>query len=278
MSAKPAAIPAPPTPVPAAVPATQYERFLAALPETFRDECRSKLDGSGLAANHPVFHALAELYEKERQKPARNFIQEATLHADHATKLLQDFEKVPQAILAQIEPQLLGLVSALNGPLQKLETLSTATPPIAQPVLATVANEPSPNLNDKSEQSKHDKKGGEIWHRVGQFFRIAGSTVSNPVAWVVTGSISAAVAVMIFSLGAAHLSHSYEAAYQDRVAHMEADSTSDTIALNRLLVAGISLKVERSPDANAWYLILPGAHKATPPVNSPEGLAVEVWP
>jgi hypothetical protein len=143
MSAKPAAIPAPPAPAPAPVPATQYERFLAALPETFRDECRSKLDGSGLAANHPVFHALAELYEKERQKPARNFIQEATLHADHATKLLQDFEKVPQAILAQIEPQLLGLVSALNGPLQKLETLSTATPPPTLALPAPVTSQPT---------------------------------------------------------------------------------------------------------------------------------------
>jgi hypothetical protein len=278
MSAKPVAIPVQPAPVPAAVPATQYERFLAALPETFRDECRSKLEGSGLAANHPVFHALAELYEKERQKPARNFIQEATLHADHATKLLQDFEKVPQAILAQIEPQLLGLVSALNGPLQRLEVLTTAIPAPARDLPVLVTDAPSQNPNGQPEQSKLEKKDGKIWRHVGQFFRIAGSTVSNPVAWVVTGSISAAVAVMVFSLGAAHLSHSYEAAYQDRVAHMEADSISDTIALNRLLVAGISLKVERSPDANAWYLILPGAHKATPPVNSPEGLAVEVWP
>jgi hypothetical protein len=278
MSAKPVAIPAQPAPAPATVPATQYERFLAALPETFRDECRSKLEGSGLAANHLVFHALAELYEKERQKPARNFIHEATLHADHATKLLQDFENIPRAILAQIEPQLLGLVSALNGPLQKLETLSTATPPPTLALPAPVASQPTQHPDGSPEQPTAEKKQGKIWRGVSQFFGIAGSTVSNPVVWVVTGSISAAVAVMIFSLGAAHLSHSYEAAYQDRVAHMEADSTSDTIALNRLLVAGISLKVERSPDANAWYLILPGAHKATPPVNSPEGLAVEVWP
>jgi hypothetical protein len=58
---------------------------------------------------------------------------------------------------------------------------------------------------------------------------------------------------------------------------MEADSTADTIALNRLLAAGIALKVERSKD-NAYFLILPGAQKAAQPVNSPEGLAVEVWP
>jgi hypothetical protein len=261
MSTKPApAMAAQPTPAPAVVPATEYERFIAALPESFRNECRTKLDGSGLAANHPVFHALAELYEKEASKPARDFIQEATLHADRATQLLNDFQKIPQAILAQIEPQLLGLVSALNSPLQKLEALSTVTPSPERALPLPVVEESSPKLNEPS--------------AVGT----VGSTVSNPMAWMVTGSISIAVAVMILSLGAVHLSHSYEAAYQDRVAHMEADSTSNTIALNRLLVAGISLKVERSPDANAWYLILPGAHRATQPFSSPEGLAVEVWP
>jgi hypothetical protein len=274
MSTKPApAITAQSTPAPAVVPDTEYGRFIAALPETFRDECRSKLDGSGLAANHPVFHALAELYEKEASKPARDFIQEATLHADRATQLLNDFQKVPQAILAQIEPQLLGLVSALNGPLQKLEALSTVTPSPERALPLQAADAPSPKPNEPPAPPTPVKIG-----RVGRFFGVAGSTISNPMAWMVTGSMSAAMAVMIFSLGAAHLSHSYEAAYQDRVAHMEADSTSNTIALNRLLVAGISLKVERSPDANAWYLILPGAHRATPPVSSPEGLAVEVWP
>ena len=260
------------------VPATEYERFIAALPESFRNECRSKLDGSGLAANHPVFHALAELYELEARKPARDFIQEATLHADRATQLLNDFQKIPQAILAQIEPQLLGLVSALNGPLQKLEALSTGAAPLERTLLVPVTDEPSPNPNEQPAQPTPEKREATIRQRVGQLFGMAGSTVSNPMAWVVTGSISAAFAVMICSLGAAHLSHSYEAAYQDRVAHMEADATSDTIALNRLLVAGINLKVERSPDANAWYLILPGAHRATQPVSSPEGLAVEVWP
>jgi hypothetical protein len=277
MSTKPApAITAQSTPAPAVVPDTEYGRFIAALPETFRDECRSKLDGSGLAANHPVFHALAELYEKEASKPARDFIQEATLHADRATQLLNDFQKIPQASLAQVEPQLLGLVSALNGPLQKLEAFATLTPSPERALPLPVVEESSPKLN--AAPPNLEKTEVNIGRRVGRFFGVAGSTISNPMAWMVTGSISAAVAVMILSLGAVHLSHSYEAAYQDRVAHMEADSTSNTIALNRLLVAGISLKVERSPDANAWYLILPGAHRATPPVSSPEGLAMEVWP
>jgi hypothetical protein len=94
----------------------------------------------------------------------------------------------------------------------------------------------------------------------------------------VTGSISVTCAVTILFLGAAHLSRSYEAAYQDRVAHMEADSATNTVALNRLLIAGITLNVQRAPDGTGWYLILPGARRAAHPVNSPEGLALEVWP
>jgi membrane protein required for beta-lactamase induction len=102
------------------------------------------------------------------------------------------------------------------------------------------------------------------------------------MAWLVTGlvcvSLAMTVTVTVLSLGASHLSRFYEAAYQERVAHMEADSVENTVALNRLLAAGIALKVERSKDGNAYFLILQGAQKAAQPVNSPEGLAVEVWP
>jgi hypothetical protein len=74
------------------------------------------------------------------------------------------------------------------------------------------------------------------------------------------------------------LSRYYDDCYQQRLAHLEADSIENTIALNRLLAAGIALKVERSKEGDAYFLILQGAHKAAQPVNSPEGLAVEVWP
>jgi hypothetical protein len=82
----------------------------------------------------------------------------------------------------------------------------------------------------------------------------------------------------VVSLGALNLSSHYEQAYQQRLAHMEADSVENTVALNRLLAAGIALKVERNKEGDAYFLILEGAHKAAQPVNSPEGLAVEVWP
>jgi hypothetical protein len=83
---------------------------------------------------------------------------------------------------------------------------------------------------------------------------------------------------VLLILGASRLSRSYETSYQQRVAHLEADSVQDTVALNRLLAAGITLKVERSMDDHAYFLVLPGARKAAQPVQSPEGLAVEVWP
>jgi hypothetical protein len=273
MSATPSS---PVQPAPAAVPATQYERFLAALPEPFRKACHSKLEGSGLAANHPAFLALAELYEKERENPPRDFIQEAMLHANQSSQLLNQLKELPGAIMGKIEPQLHGLLSALNGPLQRLEAVTTA---LEVPTSSAPVHETHPQIStgrmEKSNPETEEKRFGQA---LGQFFRTAGSTLANPVAWMVTGSISVTGAVSILFLGAAHLSHSYEAAYEERVAHMEADSASDTVALNRLLSAGITLEVEKGPDGTGWYLILPGARKAAQPVNSPEGLAVEVWP
>jgi hypothetical protein len=160
-----------------------------------------------------------------------------------------------------------------------LEAVSTSLQRNVEALL--LLGERPPKEKEKAPEPKPEKGWGKFWWRVGLFFRKARSTVSEPMAWIVTGSISATfsitIAVTILFLGAARLSRSYEQSYQDRVAHMEADSTADTIALNRLLAAGIALKVERSKD-NAYFLILPGAQKAAQPVNSPEGLAVEVWP
>jgi len=283
MSAKPTAL-TPAETAPETIPATQYERFLTALPESFRKECRLKLDDSGLAANHPAFLALAELYEKQREKPPRDFIQEATLHADQSTQLLNQLKSVPDAIIAKIEPQIVGVLSVLNNPLQKLEAIATALRPSERalapqtPPVPVAEHSPQTAPHGSPQEPNAAIKEGKFGQCVGRFFRTAGSTVSNPMAWIVTGSICAAITVVIFSLGAEHLARSYEAAYQTRVAHMEADSATDTVALNRLLVAGITLKVEQSPDLEAWYLILPGARKAAQPINSPEGLAVEVWP
>jgi hypothetical protein len=274
MSTRPApSVPAPPTPE--AVPTTQYERFLAALPDSFRNECRLKLKDSGLAANHPAFLALAELYEKERENPPRDFYEEAALHANLSSQLFNQLNELPGAIMGKIEPQLHGLLSALNAPLERLEAVTKA---LESPAIAPQAPVPAPPPIPIAPPSNPEKKGKHFGKALGQFFCTAGSTLGNPVAWMVTGSISVTCAVTILFLGAAHLSRSYEAAYQDRVAHMEADSATDTVALNRLLIAGITLQVQRAPDGTGWYLILPGARRAAKPVNSPEGLAVEVWP
>jgi len=210
MSAKTTAVPDQAPPAPAAAPATGYERFISALPEPFRKECQSKLEGSGLAANHPVFRALAELYEKEREKPTRDFLQEATLHADQSTHLLSELKGLPNAIMAKIEPQIVGIVSALNNPLQRLEAIATAIQPLnktlppqapPEPVI-----EPPPQIPTVlTQDSQPEKKRTQFGQSVGRFLRTAGSTVSNTIAWIVTGAISAALAVMIFSLGAARL-------------------------------------------------------------------------
>lgn len=270
-------------PVPAtAVPANEYERFLAALPEPLRNECKAQLSGSGLAANHPLFKVLADFYEKagheesEEKAPARDFLQEATLHASQSKQLLDDFKKLPSAILAQIEPQLVGLLSALSGPVERLETAATSLDRNieALPVLL---------LRRRYEPPPVDAKAWEKfkwWLR--QFPRQVRWALSDHVAWIVCGIICTMLAVAatatILSFGASRLARGYEAAYQDRLAHMEADSAQNTIALNRLLAAGITLKVERSDDNSSHFLILQGAQKAAQPVNSPEGLAVQVWP
>ena len=50
------------------VPANEFERFLATLSEPLREEIQTRLSGSGLSPNHPVFTALADFYEKNIPK------------------------------------------------------------------------------------------------------------------------------------------------------------------------------------------------------------------
>jgi hypothetical protein len=262
-----------PTPV-VEIPANEYERFLAALPEVLRVECRSRLAGSGLSPDHPVFQLLADFYEKTAlvQSPERDFLGEATLHADRSRQLLTDFQNLPEAIIAQIEPQLRGLLLAFSNPVERLETTATH-------LQRNVEALPDLLLARRFKQTPMPAK---IWRRPTWFLqnlaRSAWSATSDQLAWIVTGSVCLCVAFIVLVIGAGHLSRAYEAAYQERLSHLEADSVQNTIALNRLLAAGITLKVERDKDGSAYFLILQGAHKAADPISSPEGLAVEVWP
>ena len=236
------------------VPANEYERFLLGLPETLREECQAHLNGSGLSPDHPVFKLLADFYEKapkpktvepvppppaSEEKEAPDFLGEAQLHSHLCKQILAEFEKVPQGILGQIEPQLLGFLEALTAPVATLTTTATAL---------------QRNVGAK-------RRWGH---------------------WMVSGTVCAAVAVMVtvvaFYFGATSLSRHYEDAYQKRLGGLEADSAEDTVTLDRLLTAGISLKVERNREGDGYFLILRGAHRAAQPVNSPEGLAVQVWP
>ena len=262
-------------PVPStAVPANEYERFLAALPEPLRKECQAQLTNSGFSANHPLFKTLADFYEKAtarqepvQKEPARNFIGEATLHADRSRQILDDFQQVPQTILAQIQPQFLSLLAALTGP---VEMLATTSANITHHVEA-LPKRPDPGPRPEEWWPKL------LW-RTRWLFLNAWWLATDRPTWIVTGSIGLALTAIVLSFGAANLSRYYEQSYQQRLAHMEADSVENTVALNRLLAAGIALKVERNKDGNTYFLILQGAHKAAQPVNSPEGLAVEVWP
>lgn len=265
------------------IPANEYQRFLAALPESLRNECHAQLTGSGFSANHPVFKALADFYEKaasppepEQKKPALDFFEEARLHAGLSRQLLNDFQKIPQTILARVEPQLLGLLAALTGPVEKLESTATHLQRNVEalPVLLLRRRSlPCPPFNRWRDRLKW-------WLR--DFPRQARWAFSDHMAWIVVGSICAtlafAVTANVLAAERAHLARAYEKSYQERLARMEADSVENTVALNRLLVAGITLKVERSKEGDSYFLILPGARKAAQPVNSPEGLAVEVWP
>lgn len=260
------------------VPANEYERFLASLPDALREECRARLTGLGFSPDHPVFQVLADFYEKSlpTAEPTRDFIGEANLHADRSKQLLDELQNVPQAILAQIEPRLAGLLTALNGPVEKLDLTATHLQRNVEalPVLLLgKRSSPPPELSGKWDRFK--------WW-VTEFFRMGRPTFFDLSAWIVSGSISLmlafALAAVLLVCGASQLSHSYEASYQQRLAGLEADSVQDTVALNRLLAAGITLKVERSNDSDGYFLVLPGARKAAQPVQSPEGLAVEVWP
>jgi hypothetical protein len=260
------------------IPANEYERFLASLPDALREECRNRLTGSGFSPDHPVFQVLADFYEKNptTAEPIRDFIGEANLHADRSKQLLDELQNVPKAILAQIEPQLAGFLTALKAPVEKLDLTATHLQRNVEalPVLLLGRRSaPPPELSDRWEKFK--------WS-VAEFFRAGRATLFDHQAWIVSGSISLilafALAALLLVCGASQLSHSYEASYRQRLARLEADSVQNTVALNRLLAAGITLKVERSNNSDGYFLVLPGARKAAQPVKSPEGLAVEVWP
>src|ERR1700733_11558757 len=108
-------------------PANHSERFLAALPESLRAECRSRLAGSGLSPDHPVFQLLADFYEKTTTTKSadRDFLGEATLHADRSKQLLTDFRDLPEAITGKIELQLRDLLLAFVNPVERLEATAT---------------------------------------------------------------------------------------------------------------------------------------------------------
>jgi hypothetical protein len=256
------------------IPNNEYERFLAALPETLRAECRARLAGSGLSPDHPVFQLLADFYEKTSPaKPAdRDFLGEATLHADRSRQLLTDFRDLPDAITSKMELQLRDLLLAFVNPVERLETTATHLQRNVEalPVLLL------------ARRFKQTPEPPEMWKRPLWFFQnlvqVGWSATSDHLAWIVIGCVCLCLTFIVLACGAAHLSRAYEAAYQERLSHLEADSVENTIALNRLLTAGITLKVERDPEASSYFLVLQGAHKAANPVSSPEGLAVEVWP
>jgi hypothetical protein len=261
-------------PASAPVPANEFERFLATLSEPLREEIKSRLSGSGLSPNHPVFAVLADFYEKNlsRKQAVPDFYQEALLHSNNAKQLLADLQDIPTMMLARLETQLQGVLAAFTAPVERLERTATDLTRIVEalPVL----------LLSKRQGSPPAPEG--FWNKGLWWTGGVRATLANHLAWLVAGGTCACVTlvitVTILSFGARHLSHYYEESYQQRLAHLEADSIQNTIALNRLLAAGIALKVERDKDGAAYYLILQGAHKAAQPINSPEGLAVEVWP
>lgn len=263
---------------PAPVPANEFERFLATLSEPLREQCKARLSGSGLSPDHPVFAVLADFYEKNppRKETAPDFYEEALLHSHQAKQLLAELRDLPATILARFEPQLHGLLDKLTDPVERLESTSNdlARNVEALPVL----------LLSKRNASMPAPEG--LWRKlkwhVEKLPEAARTILTDHVPWLVSGGICALAAVIItaavLSVGASRLSRSYEESYQQRLSHLEADSLENTIALNRLLSAGITLKVERDNGGDAYYLILQGAHRAAQPINSPEGLAVEVWP
>ena len=228
----------------------EYERFLSMLPENLREECRSQLAGSGLSPDHPVFKVLADLYKKEpreeRKESAPDFLEEAQLHSQLSKQLLGEFGELPTSILGQIGPQLIGLLKALEGPVG---------------TLATTAVDLQRNI-----EALPVLVGGK------------GSVTGNRLAWLVSGSVCAALVVVVTTVvlyfGAASLSRHYEDAYQQRLGGLEADSAENTLTLARLLTAGISLKLERNSEGDGYFLIMKGARRAAQPTNTPEGLAV----
>jgi hypothetical protein len=262
----------------APIPANEFERFLANLAEPQRETIRTRLSGSGLSADHPVFAALADFYEKSPPKtePTQDFYQEALLHSTTAKQLLADFRDLPTTISGRIDARFQELLTRFTAPVEKLERTSTD-------LTRNVEALPVLLLSNRRRSTPMPQgfwnKLGWITGRLLETIRTLFTDHRPWLAAVVTSLCATALlTAAALAFGAHRLAGYYEQSYQERLAHMQADSLENTMALNRLLAAGLTLKVERSKDQDAYYLILLGAHKAAQPINSPEGLAVEVWP
>jgi hypothetical protein len=173
-------------------------------------------------------------------------------------------------------------MKAFEGPVLKLDTAATS-------LQRNVEALPVLLLGDRLSQGTEVGEPGQssnhrlspIRDRVAKIFHRAGLILSDRTAWLTAGGISFlfwfGVSATVLRFGSVHLSRSYDHAFRDRVAQMEADSVTNTVTLNRLLALGLAIKLERGTNPDDWFLVLQGARKAAAPVDSPEGPAVEVW-
>lgn len=257
---------------------SEYERFVAKLPEDYQEECISRFTGSGLAPNNPIFSLLADIFDHfAKEAPEGNkasstpdFLQEATLLSQMSKQTIADFQTMPAVILARLE-KILAPLQTVSDPLNSLATISLDL-------------KSSVSALQKMCPSSQPPTG--FFRRLGwrlKLYLTAGrETLTHTSAWIVTGSICSALAVivtvMILYFGATELSKYHETLYQQKLSSLEASSVQDTITLNRLLQAGITIDLRRHESGDGYFMILKGAKKAAQPVSTAEGLAVQIWP
>ncbi len=261
--------------------ATEYERFVGLLPEDLRAEFEERLGGSRLSPDNPLFGVLADIFsratkgqgaEEGEESSVPDFLQEATLHSTLSKQLLEQFKSLPEELHGKIEAHL-GSIEKAARPLTELSAVADQLSRHVEHLAAVFPIEPAPPEGDWRERS--------AW-RVARIARVARQLVMRLAPWAISGTVCAAGSViattLILYFGAIHLRSYYEDQYHRRVAELETDSIQDTVTLNRLVEAGISIELRRNESGDGYFLVLKGVKKAAQPVNSPDGLAVQVWP
>ena len=253
-------------------PANGYEAFLMKLPEERREAIAVQLRNSKLATDHPVFAIMADVLgltpSNAERRTDPDFVEEAELLSTLGRQILEDFGKLPKKIIGQINEELVAPLQVLIPP---ASTLNVVSSDLRQAVDTLQLFLPSRRPRPETFWRR------QLWRLV-NIWKEGWLAIANSAAWITAGAAVAGLTTAGLLYGWNTISDHCEAEYQAQLASLQAGSSQDKASITELATAGITLNVERAENNDGVFVVFKGASRAAQPINSQEGLAVQVWP